>query len=136
MSSLKERISQLEGDLRATPMRISAYHDLPLAILRYEPDQEWELRREARHLATRLGNAGKEVRVISLAELLWEAIERSEGLDAVVELERALSSYAAWRPDTAGKWGRHAGNGPFRPSNRPITVRKCYQVGSRKRAEC
>ena len=89
MSSLKERIYQLEGDLTATPMRISAYHDLPFAILRYDPEEEWELRREARHLATRLGHSGKQVQVISLADLLWEAIERSEGLDAVVELERA-----------------------------------------------
>ncbi len=95
MSSLKERISQLEGDLGATPMRISAYHDLPFAILRYDPEEEWELRREARHLATRLGNAGKEVRAISLADLLWEAIARSEGLDAVVELERARGFGAA-----------------------------------------
>lgn len=46
MLSLKERISLLEADLKASPMRISVYRDLPFAILRYEPDQEWQLRRE------------------------------------------------------------------------------------------
>lgn len=89
MSSLKERMSQLESDLIATPMRISVYHNLPFAILRYEPTEEWDLRREVRHLATRLGNAGKAVHPISLADLLWEAIDQSEGLDAVVGVERS-----------------------------------------------
>ena len=41
MSSLKERIELLEDDLRAHPPRISAYSDLPFAILRYAPDEEW-----------------------------------------------------------------------------------------------
>ncbi len=95
MSSLKERIHQLEGDLRATPMRITAYHDLPFAILRYDPEDEWDLRREARHLATRLGHAGKEVIRVSLADLLWEGIDRSEGLEAVIGLERSRGFEAA-----------------------------------------
>jgi hypothetical protein len=34
MSSLKERIELLESDLKAVPLRISVYHDLPFAILR------------------------------------------------------------------------------------------------------
>ncbi len=89
MSSLKERIERLEGDLRTTPMRISAYHDLPFAILRYDPKEEWELRREVRHLRTRLGNVGKQAHAISLADLLWRAIEEAEGLGAIVELEKA-----------------------------------------------
>ncbi len=88
MSSLSADIKRLEEDLTASPTRISAYHDLPFAILRYDAGEEWDLRREARRLAVRLGNAGKRVRTISLADLLWEAIEDCEGLDAVVELER------------------------------------------------
>ncbi len=88
MSSLKERIELLEEDLKAVPQRISVYHDLPFAILRYDPRDEWLLRREARLLATRLAEAGRDVHTISMADLLWEAIERSEGLEAVVELER------------------------------------------------
>ncbi len=88
MSSLSADIRRLEEDLTATPTRISAYHDLPFAILRYDAEEEWDLRREARRLAVRLGNAGKRVHTISLADLLWEAIEDCEGLDALVELEK------------------------------------------------
>ena len=88
MLSLKERIDLLENDLKADPPRISVYHDLPFAILRYDPQDEWILRREVRFLSTRLKSAGKEVVTISLAQLLWEIIESAEGLDAIVELER------------------------------------------------
>jgi Domain of unknown function (DUF1788) len=95
MSSLEERIDLLEADLKSVPQRISVYHDLPFAILRYEPRDEWELRRQIRLLATRLGEAGREVRLLSMAELLWEAIAATEGLDAVVELERQRGFDAA-----------------------------------------
>jgi hypothetical protein len=54
MSSVKERIDLLESDLKAVPPRISVYHDLPFAIMRYDPADEWELRREIKLLATRL----------------------------------------------------------------------------------
>jgi len=95
LSSLKERIDLLEADLKSVPQRISVYHDLPFAILRYEPRDEWELRRQVRLLATRLGEAGREARLLSMAELLWEAIAATEGLDAVVELERQRGFDAA-----------------------------------------
>jgi len=85
---LKERIDLLENDLKADPPRISVYHDLPFAILRYDPQEEWILRREVRFLSTRLKSAGKEVVTISLAQLLWEIIESAEGVNAIVELER------------------------------------------------
>jgi hypothetical protein len=88
LSSLSADIRRLEVDLTARPARISAYHDLPFAILRYNAEEEWDLRREVRRLAVRLENAGKRVLTISLADLLWEAIEDCEGLDAVTELER------------------------------------------------
>jgi len=87
VSSLGANIRRLEEDLTANPPRISAYHDLPFAIFRYDAEEEWNLRREARRLAVRLNNAGKRVHTISLADLLWAAIEDCEGLDAVVELE-------------------------------------------------
>src|SRR5690242_17267090 len=60
VSSLKERIDRLESDLTADPPRITAYRDLPFAILRYDPAEEWELRRQVGLLITRLGAAGKE----------------------------------------------------------------------------
>jgi hypothetical protein len=34
MSSLKDSIAPLEGDLKAVPPRIGVYHDLPFAIMR------------------------------------------------------------------------------------------------------
>src|SRR3954452_13711891 len=95
MPSLKERIELLEDDMRATPPRISVYHDLPFAILRYDPAEEWELRREVKLLATRLEATGKEVHITPMSEFLWRAIEETEGLDAVVELERARGYPAA-----------------------------------------
>ncbi|RUT01255.1 hypothetical protein DSM106972_068060 [Dulcicalothrix desertica PCC 7102] len=88
MLSLLDRISLLENDLKAVPQRISVHHDLPFAILRYDPKEEWEVRQQAKLLATRMGECGKEVRIISLAEMLWEAIQNSEGLEAIVDLER------------------------------------------------
>ncbi len=88
MASLKNRIELLENDLKAVPPRISVYHDLPFAILRYDPNEEWELRREVNWLATRLGNVGKEAYIIPVSEFLWKAIDETEGMDVVVELER------------------------------------------------
>ena len=88
MSSLKNRIELLETDLKAIPPRISVYHDLPFAILRYNPDEEWELRREINWLGTRLENAGKEIHNISMSEFLWKAIDETEGMDVLVGLER------------------------------------------------
>ena len=84
MSSLKERLALLETDLKAVPPRISVYHDLPFAILRYDPPEEWTLRREARLLATRMNEAGKDVHIIPLADLLWQAIADTEGLEAAL----------------------------------------------------
>lgn len=90
MLSLKERIELLENDLKAKPPKISVYHNLPFAILRYDPWEEWAVRSEIRLLTRRLSSTGKDVIVISLAELLWEAIKESEGIDALIELEKDL----------------------------------------------
>jgi hypothetical protein len=95
MSSLEERIKLLETDLTAVPPRISVYHDLPFAILRYDPTEEWDLRREVRLLATRLQDCGKHVEIISMSELLWKAIDETEGMDEVVQLERKRGYVAA-----------------------------------------
>jgi hypothetical protein len=95
MSSLRERIELLETDLKALPPRISVYHDLPFAILRYDPAEEWDLRREVKLLATRLEATGKEVHPIPMSEFLWKAIAETEGLDEVVGLERSRGYPAA-----------------------------------------
>ena len=94
MSSLKDSIAPLESDLKAVPTRISVYHDLPFAIMRYNPTDEWELRREIKLLATRLEAVGKEVHDIPMSELLWSALEQvhqkddDEGLEAIIALEK------------------------------------------------
>lgn len=94
MSSLKDSIAPLESDLKAVPPRISVYHDLPFAIMRYNPTDEWELRREIKLLATRLEAVGKEVHIIPMSDLLWTALDKvyekddDEGFEAVVALEK------------------------------------------------
>jgi len=95
MSSLKERIELLESDLKGVPSRISVYHDLPFAILRYDPTDEWNLRREVKLLATRLEATGKEVYDIRMSDFLWQAIEETEGLDEIIALERSRGFLAA-----------------------------------------
>ncbi|MGE5573010.1 MAG: BREX protein BrxB domain-containing protein [Bacteroidota bacterium] len=95
MLSLKDRIALLESDVLADPPRISVYRDFPFAILRYDPHDEWQVQREARLLTARLENAGKKVVTVSMAELLWEAIEAAEGIDTIVELEKDRGFEAA-----------------------------------------
>jgi Domain of unknown function (DUF1788) len=62
--------------------------------MRYDPTDEWELRRETKLLATRLEAVGKEVHIIPMSELLWSALEKvhqkddDEGLEAVIALEK------------------------------------------------
>ena len=96
MSSLKERVSTLEADLKASPMRHHIYHDLPFAIFCYPPDQEWAMRAEIHLLKTRLENdTSRAIVVISLADLLWQAVDESEGIEAIVALERQSGFEAA-----------------------------------------
>ena len=100
MSSLTGRIELLESDLKAVPPRISVYHDLPFAILRYDPGDEWEMRREVKLLATRLEAAGKEVHIVPMSEFLWRAIDETEGMEELVELERSQGYKMAQRQVT------------------------------------
>lgn len=95
MSSLGDRIKALEDDLKANPPRISVYHDLPFAIFRYDPEEEWALRHEVRLLATRLREVGKYTEIIHMSDLLWKAVEETEGIEAVVELEKDRGFLAA-----------------------------------------
>ena len=94
MSSLKDSLAPLESHLKSVPMQIGVYQDLPFAILRYDPTDEWELRREIKLLATRLEVVGKKVHIIPMSELLWAALAQvhakddDEGLDAVIALEK------------------------------------------------
>jgi hypothetical protein len=95
MLSLNDRIEWLERELPPHTPRFKIHDDLPFAILRYDPAEEWALRREARLLKTRLDNAGHTGEIISMAALLWQAIEQSEGIRTVVALERQRGFAAA-----------------------------------------
>ena len=96
MSSLRERINVLEADLRASPMRHYNNAGLPFAVFCYPPDQEWAMRSEISLLQTRLENAiERTIRTISLADLLWQAVDESEGIEAVTSLEQRSGFDAA-----------------------------------------
>ncbi|MBD3328164.1 DUF1788 domain-containing protein, partial [Candidatus Peregrinibacteria bacterium] len=74
------------------------YHDLPFAIFCYKPEEEWQLRRELNLLRTRLENeTNRQLVFISLAELLWQAVEESEGVEEVVALEASSGFGVAQR---------------------------------------
>jgi len=84
--------------------RISAYHDMPYAIFRYDPEEEFDLRRQVTMLETRLDQKGKRIKRISLAECLdeamrsqspleeWFAAERDQSVGKVVETVHAVLS--------------------------------------------
>ena len=61
--------------------RISAYHDMPYALFRYDPEEEYDLRKQVTLLETRLTQKGKCVRRISLAECLDEAMRSQRPLE-------------------------------------------------------
>mgnify|MGYP000956378813 CR=1 FL=1 len=108
MNDLQKRLRQdLEPILRLDDPRtkLSAYHDMPYAIFRYDPEDELELRREVTMLCTRLEQAGKRApRRVSLAQCLdaamrsqrplpeWFDIEREMGTATVVETIHAVLS--------------------------------------------
>jgi hypothetical protein len=88
MPSLKDRIRLLEDDLTAPVLRISAYHDMPFAIFRYDPAEEFDARSEVSLLITRLRRLhGKDVVEISLADLMFQALEKEVGLDSLFDGE-------------------------------------------------
>ena len=110
MSDFERRLRQdLEPILElANPaQRISAYHDMPYALFRYDPEEEFALRQQVTLLETRLSQKGKRVHRISLAECLdeamrsqrpleeWFSAEREQGVETIVEtVHSVLAEYA------------------------------------------
>ena len=78
MSSLTGRIEQLRQDILSDPPRISVYREMPFAIFRYNPEDEWTLRSETQSLAIQLRNAGKNAENFSMEKILWEILEKIE----------------------------------------------------------
>ena len=110
MSNLEHRIKQNLGPILGLPdprEKISSYHDMPYAIFRYDPEDEFELRQQVTLLETRLSQMGKRVKRISLADCLdeamrlqrtleqWLAAEREHGVETTVEtIHSILSDYS------------------------------------------
>jgi hypothetical protein len=91
MSSLLVDLNLLKEDLLAQPMRIAAHHDLPFAIFRYSPPEEFELRKHLRLLAFDLEqNHGRRVHFLSMSRLVWQVAEEF-GLEEVFSVERTRS---------------------------------------------
>lgn len=86
--SLKNKMEYLEKDIKAKPIRISAYSDFPFAIFRYSPNEEWTLRKEIRLLKTRVEESHKNVHLWSMADLLWDSLSGVEALEPIFKLER------------------------------------------------
>ena len=113
MSSLQERIEVLGEDLLADPPRISAYHDLPFAIFRYDPGDEFVLRKELGLLATRLANRGRRAHFLSLARIMWQTLGSTKGTSRIAEVERTLGFDYAQRTVTSLLSRRGAGALPL-----------------------
>lgn len=107
MSDLEQRLRHsLEPILElADPrQRLSAYHDMPYALFRYDPEDEFELRTHVTLLETRLSQKGKHITRISLAACLdeamrsqrpleeWFAAEREHGTETLVDTVHAVLS--------------------------------------------
>ena len=93
MSDLIERLTtRLEPILAAPDPRpaISSYHNMPYALFRYDPEEEFELRRQVTMLQTRLEQVGKRVVRISLAECLKDAMTLQQPLEGWFEAERKV----------------------------------------------
>ncbi|MFM0192121.1 DUF1788 domain-containing protein [Paraburkholderia strydomiana] len=123
MSDLELRIKRrLEPVLELTDPRerISAYHDMPYALFRYDPDEEFALREQVTLLETRLSQKGKRVKRISLVECLGEAMrsqrsleewftaEREQGVETIVDtVHSVLSEYSPLVDLVAGRMPEH-----------------------------
>lgn len=91
MSEFLDRLKRdLEPVLAATDPRpaLSAYHDMPYALFRYDPQDEFPLRRELAMLCTRLEQRGKRALRISLADCLITSMETVQPLDDWYDAER------------------------------------------------
>lgn len=107
MSDVERRLKEALEPVLSLPdprSKISAYHDMPYALFRYDPEDEFELRQHVTLLETRLSQRGKRIRRISLAECLdfamrsvrpleeWFQIEREQGVESVIETVHAVLS--------------------------------------------
>lgn len=96
MSSWADSLDQLKNDLTAQPMRIAAHKDMPFAIFRYAPSEEFPLRKQLRLLAITLKQEhGLSVTFISLSRLVWDAVKAYGGTDYLFKTESTRGFHAA-----------------------------------------
>lgn len=96
MSSLADSLDQFKGDLTAHPMRIAAHHDMPFAIFRYTPSDEFLLRKQLRLLAIVLQHeCDRKVTFVSISRLVWEAVRKHGGTDYLFKTESTRGFQAA-----------------------------------------
>jgi len=96
VSSWAESLEQLKSDLTARPMRIAAHQDMPFAIFRYAPNDEFLLRKQLRLLAITLQQEhGRTVTFVSLSRLVWEAVQAHGGTDYLYKTESTRGFNAA-----------------------------------------
>jgi hypothetical protein len=97
MSSFADAVAELEADLVAKPIRIAAHRDMPFAIFRYAPQEEFALRKKLRLLAIKLAQEhGRQVKFISLARIAWGAV-REFGEEDLFKTEELRGFDAAQR---------------------------------------
>ncbi len=88
MPSLVDNLKILETDLVAQPMRIAAHSDMPFAIFRYAPSDEFTLRRQLRLLGISMEQQHRRrVTFISLSRLVWNVIRNHGGVEYLFKTE-------------------------------------------------
>ena len=96
MSSWADSLDQLKSDLTAHPMRIAAHQDMPFAIFRYAPSDEFLLRKQLRLMAIALQQAhGRKVTFVSLSRLVWKVVQTHGGTDYLYKTESTRGFHAA-----------------------------------------
>jgi hypothetical protein len=95
-SFLEQSLRQLEQDLVSQPLRIAAHSDMPFAIFRYDPQEEFLLRKQLRLLSFSLTqNHHREPVFVSLSKLVWKVVDKYEGTDYLFKTEQMRGVRAA-----------------------------------------
>lgn len=96
MISLEDSLKRLESDLVAKPMRLAAHSDMPFAIFRYKPSDEFLLRKRLRLLAFSLSqNYHREAVFVSISQLVWDIVKQCEGTEYLFKTESTRGFKAA-----------------------------------------
>lgn len=80
----------------AQPMRLAAHSDMPFAIFRYKPSDEFLLRKNLRLLAFSLSqNHHREAVFVSISQLVWDIVRQCEGTEYLFKTESTRGFKAA-----------------------------------------